>query len=302
MASTQIDTRYNITVKQSMLFHLPLRNSFLIVSYLVNHKKSCRLFGSRRTSSGILKNPLIHTTSSTNMATQTNSDNTVEPTQGDKLKEFYGSETATMYAGMMEEEMVKYTDDFDLVFQTLQESFLPNNNNDTDTIIKVLDTCCGSGHMLKYIGEKLPDKCELKGIDLSPDMLASAQSIVPGTQKACLEVGNMLDMSSESDQSYHLILNNFAMHHATALQAEAAIQEYARLLLPKGCFYFSAWEGTGKIDYGDMDMDMDASYHPEADMKRWITETAGLTILNYRSFVEKEMGDMNSVYFVAQKL
>lgn len=279
-----------------MLFHLPLRHSFLLVSYLANHNSS-KIIG-LRTTTRVSK--FIHTTTTTTttrMATPNNAsddDDDVVPTQGDKLKEFYGSETATMYAGMMEDEMVKYTDDFDLVFQRLQTAF-PNH----PTTIKVLDTCCGSGHMLKYIGEKLLDASELKGIDLSPDMLAIAQSMVPGTQKACLQVGNMLDMSNEPDHQYHLVLNNFAMHHATAQQAEAAIQEYARLLIPKGCLFFSAWEGTGKIDYGDMDFD--ANYHSEADMKRWITETAGLTILKCRSFVEKEMGDMNSVYFVAQK-
>ena len=217
-----------------------------------------------------------------------------EPTQGKKLQDFYGSETATMYAGMMEAEMKKYTDDFALIFETLLAA--------TDTpIIRVLDTCVGSGHMLKYIGEYLSPKVqnlELRGRDLSPDMIQVAKPIVPPETR--LDVGNMLDMSGEANNQYQLVLNNFAMHHATAEQAAAAIQEYARILAPRGCLFFSAWEGTGQIDYGDS-MNMSANNYSEAELKAWVEETAGLTILKCRSFVEVDMGNMNSVYIIAQK-
>jgi hypothetical protein len=89
------------------------------------------------------------------------------------------------------------------------------------------------------------------------------------------------------------------MHHATAEQAASAIQEYAPVLVPKGCLFLSAWEGKGKLDFGDMDMN--AYFHSEADLKAWVTDKAGLTILKCRSFVEEDMGNMNSVYIIAQK-
>lgn len=219
-----------------------------------------------------------------------------EPTQGKKLQDFYGSETAAMYAGMMESEMVKYKEDFELIFKTLEEEFSPK--------VRVLDTCVGSGHMLQYIGElfgKEDRQADLTGLDLSPDMIQVAQPLIP---QATLRVGNMLDIRTStnqiSDASYNLILNNFAMHHASADQAAKAIQDYAGMLAPKGCLFFSAWEGKGKIDYGE-EMDMDANFHSEADMKAWVQGKAGLRILKCRSFVEVEMGNMNSVYIIAQK-
>lgn len=229
------------------------------------------------------------------MASSSNNDG---PTQGKKLQDFYGSETATMYAGMMEEEMVKYKDDFSLLFKAMQTSTPKTDSTKKPATMQVLDTCCGSGHMLQYINDNLKN-CELKlaGRDLSPDMITVAKTIVP--QATSLTVGNMLDVKSDSDEQYQLVLNNFAMHHATAEQAKIAIQEYARILASNGCLYFSAWEGSGKIDYGGMDME--ANFHSEKDMKAWVTETAGLKILLCRSFLEAEMGDMNSVYIVAQK-
>lgn len=218
-----------------------------------------------------------------------------EPTQGKKLQDFYGSETAAMYAGMMEAEMVKYREDFELIFKTFKE--------ESSSKIRVLDTCVGSGHMLQYIGEhfrKEDRQVELIGLDLSPDMIQVAKPLVP---QATLLVGNMLDirtsMSQMCDDPYTLILNNFAMHHASSDQAAKAIQDYAKMLAPEGCLFFSAWEGKGKIDYGDMDMD--ANLHSEADMKAWVEDKAGLRIIKCRSFVEEEMGNMNSVYIIAKK-
>lgn len=157
--------------------------------------------------------------------------------------------------------------------------------------------------MLKYIEKNIMKgseyrsnlKLELHGIDLSTDMIQIAKTIVP---EARLHMGNMLDMRSKANDQYHLILNNFAMHHATAKQAEVAIRDYESVLVPNGCLFFSAWEGEGPIDYGDMDMN--ATLHSEQTIKKWVAQ-AGLTILHYRSFIEEEMGNMNSLYVIAQK-
>ena len=49
-------------------------------------------------------------------------------------------------------------------------------------------------------------------------------------------------------------------------------------------------------------MDMNAVFHSEEAIKSWIeTEKTGLKIQKCRTFVEKEMGNMNSIYIIAQK-
>ena len=217
-----------------------MRLALLHLSFLLSNPPS-RGFFYNRLFSGPSRGSLV------NYSMASNNDD--EPTQGSKLTDFYGAATATMYAGMMEEEMAKYKDDFSYICDMLRKEFV-KDASDNPVHIRVLDTCCGSCHMLQYIDQNLASdhaEIELMGIDLSPEMIKVGRTIAP---QAKLKVGNMLNLSTESSESYHLILNNFAMHHATPDQAKDSIQEYSQLLVPGGLLFFSAWEGTGKIDYG----------------------------------------------------
>lgn len=209
-------------------------------------------------------------------------------TQGDELVNFYGNGTASAYADMMDEEVKKTIPDLKLLLTIFPEEGL------------ILDTCVGSGHMLRWIHENHGSQKtrELKGIDISSEMLEQARARLPGSM-ASLVLGNMLDMSSQADESCAAVINTFALHHATAKECKTAIQEWTRILKPGGCLYVGAWEGKGNIDYGDHSPGFKAALHQQTDIIDWMTES-GLTIVQSRTHMEEEMG-MNSFYVVAKK-
>lgn len=199
-------------------------------------------------------------------------------TQGAALEAFYGPETAAMYDVTMDDELKKVVGDLDFACAQAPAG-------------AVLDTCVGTGHYLAYVASK---GREIAGIDLSEAMLERARRRLPSS---VVRRGNMLEPLPDG-AAYAIIFNNFALHHATAEEAEQAIRSWSCRLIAGGILYVSVWEGRGAIDYEGEDMA--SLLVAEVDLTRWI-EAAGLHILRRRSHVEADMNNMNTLYILAQK-
>jgi ubiquinone/menaquinone biosynthesis C-methylase UbiE len=73
----------------------------------------------------------------------------------------------------------------------------------------VLDTGCGTGEMLRLIDEENPGLL-LKGIDISPDMIAVARRVLP---QAAFAVGNIEAEPAEPRHAFDIVLSLNLLHH-----------------------------------------------------------------------------------------
>lgn len=113
----------------------------------------------------------------------------------------------------------------------------------------LVDTSCGSGHMLERYRRRHDAERALVGVDLSPSMVALASARL-GDDATVIE-GDMRRLASVSDGAAAGVISFFAIHHLGPEDAAAAFREWRRVLGPSGRLTLAAWEGTGAIDYGD---------------------------------------------------
>ena len=163
----------------------------------------------------------------------------MRPSHTDKVLKMY-EETADSYAQMMdaEIELPVYAD----VLGRLRDRI-------AKTPGAIVDTACGSGHMLRMYHEQYDANRPLIGVDLSPRMVAIAEEKLGSA--ADLIVGDMRDLSAVDSGSSSAVLNFFALHHLDGESVESAFREWHRILHPGGQVVVAAWEGSGAIDYGD---------------------------------------------------
>ncbi len=115
-----------------------------------------------------------------------------------------------------------------------QETLLPDNP-------RILDVATGKGAVLLPLAERLKkeknlQKGELKGIDLSPNMIAHLQKImekekVQGVQVLCMDAESLTFPSHYFD----VVFCHFALPFFSHL--EKGLQEIKRVLKPGGMFY-----------------------------------------------------------------
>lgn len=114
---------------------------------------------------------------------------------------------------------------------------------------RVLDVGTGPGMLLVHLARLRPD-LDLTGIDLSPDMVATAQrNLAPYGDKAIARTADVTDLPFP-DGSFDLIASSLSLHHWD--HPEAAGPELARVLRPGGRVHiydfrfapFSALAGT----------------------------------------------------------
>jgi ubiquinone/menaquinone biosynthesis C-methylase UbiE len=161
----------------------------------------------------------------------------------------------------------------------------------------LIDTSCGSGHMLSRFHERYDPDRGLLGVDISDRMVAIARANV-GTA-AEIRVGDMRGLGWVETGSLAAVLSFFAVHHLGPEEAAAAFGEWARVLRPGGGqLVVAAWEGTGTIDYGDASEIVALRYTKE-QVAGW-AEAAGLTV--DRCVVEAVEGmPMDAVYLEATR-
>lgn len=195
--------------------------------------------------------------------------------------------TADSYAEMMDKEIELPL--YSNVLGRLQERI-------ASTPGTLIDTACGSGHMLSMFHDRYDISRPLLGIDLSPRMVAIAGARLKSYGQVLL--GDMRDLPTVVSGSAAAILNYFAIHHLDPEGVREAFLEWYRVLCPGGQLLIAAWEGVGTIDYGD-DSDIVALRYTDAELASW-AETAGYTVS--RCVVEPvEDFSMDAIYLECLK-
>jgi ubiquinone/menaquinone biosynthesis C-methylase UbiE len=177
----------------------------------------------------------------------------MKPSSSNEVRDMYDA-TAASYAEMMDTEinLPVYAD----VLERLQTRIanIPG---------ALIDTACGSGHMLSMYHNQYDSQRALMGIDLSPQMVEIARNRLGSAMRVF--IGDMRDLSDIEFSSAAAVLNWFAFHHLEAGGVLESMKESYRVLAPGGQFLVATWEGAGPIDYGD-DLDIVAIRYTRTEL------------------------------------
>ncbi len=158
----------------------------------------------------------------------------------------------------------------------------------------LIDTSCGSGHMLDLYRKRFDPRRPLVGIDLSPQMVEISSARLG--QDAQIEVGDMRRLDFVETDSAAAVISFFALHHLDSDGAETALREWRRVIAPGGRLVLATWEGSGAIDYGGQS-DIVALRFTDTEVSGW-AESAGFIVS--RCVVEPVEGmEMDAVYLEA---
>ena len=143
----------------------------------------------------------------------------------------------------------------------------------------LIDTACGSGHMLaRYVTEFEPGRAVV-GVDLSPQMVDITQARLGAKHTTTL--GDMRHLEGIPDAQAAGLLNFFALHHLDPDGIHTALGEWYRVLAPGGFLSLATWEGQGAIDYGGQ-ADITALRYTRGQIQTWVTQ-AGFEVSAVRS-------------------
>lgn len=205
----------------------------------------------------------------------------MKPSSADEVRKMY-EETADSYAEMMDAEIAlpMYAEILGRLSERLKGVEGP-----------LVDTACGSGHMLSMYRDRFDQHRQLLGVDLSPRMVAIAARKVGSSGRAI--IGDMRKLDEVEDGTAAAVLNFFALHHLDAAGAYDALGEWYRVLKPNGQLVVATWEGVGEVDYGD-ESDIVALRYSSREVSNWV-ESAGFEIT--RCVVEPvEEMPMDAIY------
>ena len=160
-------------------------------------------------------------------------------TSAEKVREFY-EENADSYNSMMDVEI-------DLPMYAAALSGLAQRIATIDGA--VLDSSCGTGHMLERLKDQYAPGRQLLGVDLSPQMVAISQQRL-GCAATVVE-GDMSTLCHVPDGSCAAVLSFFALHHVDVEGMGTCFVEWYRVLKTGGQLLVATWEGEGNIDYGE---------------------------------------------------
>lgn len=210
----------------------------------------------------------------------------MKPSSIDEVRELYEA-SADSYAEMMDAEinLPLYSD----VLSRLHQSISNFKGH-------LIDTACGSGHMLALFHDRYDHSRPLFGVDLSPKMVSIARKRLG--KSARIVVGDMRQLSAIETGSAAAVINYFALHHLDPKGVSTALLEWSRVLIPGGQLLVAAWEGSGTIDYGD-DADITALKYRSEDLTALICD-AGFAV-NRCTVEPVEALSMDAVYLEAIK-
>lgn len=156
----------------------------------------------------------------------------------DDVRDHY-EESADAYDQMMEQE----------IKLPIYDEVLSYLASKLDTLTgAVLDSSCGTGHMLEQIHEVYMPGRKLIGVDISPGMVELSQRRL-GDSATVFEA-DMGSIPQLADDSCAAVLSFFAIHHVDQNAFQRCLGEWKRLLVPEGHLLIATWEGEGAIDYG----------------------------------------------------
>jgi len=203
-----------------------------------------------------------------------------------EVRHFY-DQSAESYAALMEKEidLPVYADILSRLADRIKSLEGP-----------LIDSSCGSGHMLSRYHDRYDSARALVGIDLSPRMVAIAAKRL--RSEATIHVGDMRDLTDSEAESSSAVLSFFAIHHLDTAGLLLALHDWRRVLRPGGQLVVAAWEGRGAVDYGH-EWDVVALRYTEDDLKR-NAQDAGFVV--DRCFSEPVEGmPMDAVYLEATR-
>ena len=160
----------------------------------------------------------------------------------------------------------------------------------------IVDTSCGSGHMLELYHSSYDSERSLVGVDLSPKMVEIAKRRLGVNIKAL--VGDMLDLRMISSRSSAAVISFFGIHHLNPEDVLLAFREWHRILCQQGQLIIATWEGTGLIDYGD-EADVVALRFTKNEIESWVVES-GFVVDHCIVETIEEM-QMDAIYLEASK-
>ena len=160
----------------------------------------------------------------------------------------------------------------------------------------LVDSSCGSGHMLQKYHESLDPDRSLVGIDLSPRMCEMATERLQGG--ATIVTGDMRDLASVETGGAAALISFFAIHHLDFGDVEKSLAEWHRVVMPGGQLRVATWEGSGSIDYGEQS-DVVAWRYSEQQVR----EIIGATGFEVDRCAVKEVDDipMDAIYVEATR-
>ena len=189
----------------------------------------------------------------------------MKPSPPGEVREMYEA-SADAYAEMMNSEI-------DLpVYSDILGRLSDRIANTPGTLI---DTSCGSGHMLSMYHERYDQGRPLLGIDLSPRMVTIAGHRLGSAGRVV--IGDMRDLGTVDTGSAVAVLSFFCIHHLDPDGVNVALREWHRVLrLGGGQLVMAVWEGVGAIDYGDESDIVALRYSSDEISSR--TQAAGFTV------------------------
>ncbi len=202
------------------------------------------------------------------------------------VKKLY-EDTAESYDKMMDTEikLPVYSDTLSRLAKSI-----------TDVPGPIIDTSCGSGHMLQLYQERYDLERSLIGIDLSPRMIELTKERL-GPKAKCY-TGDMRRLEQIPSDATAAILSFFSIHHIDPTDVLFVFQEWYRVLCRRGQLVLGTWEGDGPIDYGE-ETDVVAFMYTKSAISGWVEE-AGFDIS--RCVVEHiEEMQMTALYLEATK-
>ena len=197
------------------------------------------------------------------------------------------AEHARGYADMMDSEILLPM--YDTILSRIHENITELNG-------PLVDTACGSGHMLEKYHKDFDRKRPLRGIDLAPEMVKISQERLNDT--ALVEAGDMRSIPHLESASVAGVINFFALHHLDHDDVITCLEEWHRILVMGGFLSCATWEGQGQIDYGD-ESDLVALRISQTDLVK-NAELAGFTIIDCRVEPVADF-DMDALYIECRK-
>lgn len=205
----------------------------------------------------------------------------------ERVRSLY-DETAGSYDAMMEQEIQLPL--YDRVLSDLANAAQPVSGF-------ILDSSCGSGHMLHRIATEYCPGRELLGVDLSSEMVQISRERLGDSAKVF--EGDMSSLPQIPDNACAAVISFFAIHHVDLAGLGTCLHEWCRVLATGGHLFMAAWEGSGVIDYGG-ESDVVARRYQEAEIVN-AASRSGFQVTRHSVEPVDEM-EMDAVHLVAAKL